>query len=111
MAILENANLREANLRNSNLSRANLRGADLRQANLTGADLRRADLTGALLKNANLKDSIVDPDASEELESLCEGCVSVMEKIALRLSKYRQRKRFAPTAFRFKKAIHDPKKI
>ena len=105
MAILENVNLREANLRNSNLVGANLSGADLRQANLRGADLRQVDLTGASLRNANLTDAIVDPDALEELESLCEGCVSRMEKIALRFSRYRKARPPHPAAIKAKKPI------
>jgi uncharacterized protein YjbI with pentapeptide repeats len=93
MANLKNANLREANLQNSNLFHANLSGADLRHANLRSADLRQADLTGAILEGANLIDARFDPDTAAQLERLCEGCVSPLEKIALRLSKHRKSKR------------------
>lgn len=90
MAGLKNTNLRKANLQNSNLRRANLTGADLRGANLRGADLWQADLSGALLKNANLTGAILDPYTLKKLENLCEGCVTRLERIALRLSKFRQ---------------------
>ena len=48
-ADLQDADLRDANLRGADLQDANLRDADLR-----GADLRRADLQDADLRGANL---------------------------------------------------------
>ena len=47
---LENANLREANLRGASLYRANLREANLIDANLENADLRGANLAHRLLR-------------------------------------------------------------
>jgi beta-lactamase regulating signal transducer with metallopeptidase domain len=59
---LRRANLRQAKLRGLDLSGKNLRGArlagaDLRGANLEGADLRDTDLSGANLREANLKNA------------------------------------------------------
>lgn len=53
-AILEDADLRWAELLWANLSGARLSFADLRWANLTGVDLRGANLTLADLRTANL---------------------------------------------------------
>jgi len=100
MAILENANLRRANLQNSNLCHAYLKGADLRQADLRGADLRGADLTGALLEEADITNAIYDPDAVREIINPCEGCVSLWEKIALRIMRYGKPKRNPPASAR-----------
>ena len=54
---LRGADLSNANLRGADLSNANLRGADLSNANLSDADLSDADLRGADLSNANLSDA------------------------------------------------------
>ena len=52
---LENANLKNADLKNANLENAYLKNADLRNANLIGADLSCANLIGADLSYANLR--------------------------------------------------------
>jgi hypothetical protein len=49
--------LRQASLREAILHLADLRGADLLEADLCGADLRRAKLEGANLKRANIEDA------------------------------------------------------
>ena len=54
-ADLTDAKLTGAELRYANLAGANLAGADLTDANLTGAKLTGADLTDANLADANLK--------------------------------------------------------
>jgi uncharacterized protein YjbI with pentapeptide repeats len=56
-ADLRYANLRYADLRYANLRDANLRYADLRYANLRYADLRYANLRDADLSYANLRDA------------------------------------------------------
>ena len=60
LAVKENADLSDADLRGADLCGANLRGADLSGANLSdadlcGADLRDADLRGADLCGADLR--------------------------------------------------------
>lgn len=55
-ANLQNADLRDANLQSTDLETAKLEGADLRNARLQGADLISAKLEGADLRNANLQD-------------------------------------------------------
>jgi uncharacterized protein YjbI with pentapeptide repeats len=106
MAILENANLRKANLQNSNLCRANLKGADLREADLRCADLRGADLTGALLEKAYLTNAVYDPDAVREIINIRGGCVSRLEKIALRIIRYGKPKRVPPASSRLSGRLH-----
>ncbi len=53
--ILENVDLRGADLRNSSFAAGVLRGADLRGADLRGVDFRGADLSGADLRGADLR--------------------------------------------------------
>jgi uncharacterized protein YjbI with pentapeptide repeats len=53
-AILRNANMRAADLSNSNLENALLRGADLSRAKLNSSQLRFADLSATNLLGANL---------------------------------------------------------
>jgi uncharacterized protein YjbI with pentapeptide repeats/predicted Zn-dependent protease with MMP-like domain len=53
--ILDNADLRDADLSEVNLIGSSLQKTDLRAANLNGATLRRVNLTGADLSNANLE--------------------------------------------------------
>lgn len=67
-AILQYANLRDADLRGANLQRADLRDAnlqraDLRDADLRGADLQGAYLQGAILQGANLQGADIDYSA------------------------------------------------
>ena len=59
----------------------------MRHANFRGADLRKVDLKGVLLTNARLTDAIFDPDALKELEDLCEGGMSRLERFALQISR------------------------
>jgi uncharacterized protein YjbI with pentapeptide repeats len=54
-ADLENANLQKVDLRESILARAILNGANLSEANLEGADCREISLWQADLRNANLR--------------------------------------------------------
>lgn len=54
-AILQQADLHEANLENADLSGARLSVTDLMRANLTGADLRGADLWMSDMKDAILE--------------------------------------------------------
>ena len=56
-ANLLNADLRGADLLRAVLSGADLRGADLREADLSGADLRDADLRGTDLRKADLRNA------------------------------------------------------
>src|SRR6266487_1778865 len=56
--------LRQASLRNAILHRADLRGADLLEADLCEADLRRANLDGANLKRANIEDAELMEDTN-----------------------------------------------
>jgi hypothetical protein len=56
-ADLRKANLRHADLREVYPREADLRGADLFEANLSGADLRKARLEGANLKRANIEEA------------------------------------------------------
>jgi uncharacterized protein YjbI with pentapeptide repeats len=62
MAVLDGANLKEAQLRGVNLQRAGLRGVDLQGADLRGAnlcaDLEKVVLIGANLRGATLRKSI-----------------------------------------------------
>jgi len=58
-ADLRRADLRGANLRRANLQEADLRGANLRRANLLGANLRRANLLGANLQEADLLEAVM----------------------------------------------------
>ena len=57
VAIKEDANLRDADLRCANLRDADLRDANLRDADLSDANLRGADLENANLSDANLRDA------------------------------------------------------
>jgi len=54
-ANLKGANLKYANLEDADLKYADLEGANLKYADLEGADLKGADLKGANLEGANLK--------------------------------------------------------
>ena len=54
-AVMNGANLREADLYGANLRGANLREVDLRGADLYGADLYGANLRGANLREADLR--------------------------------------------------------
>ena len=56
-ALLDNASLREANLKYAKLEKARLLGASLGQARLQGAILRNAQLQGANLKKADLREA------------------------------------------------------
>jgi uncharacterized protein YjbI with pentapeptide repeats len=65
-AVLDNQDLRMANLSEANLYRASLRNAKLSGANLSGADLRGADLSGALLDGVNFSRSTIDTATNYE---------------------------------------------
>jgi hypothetical protein len=58
--VLEEANLRGANLRRASLQHTNLRDTRLQEANLRGANLEQADLRGANLQNADLQEAVFD---------------------------------------------------
>ena len=86
-ANLEDSDLSGTVLQNSNLRKANFQNSNLQRASLRGADLRKADLRRALLTHARLTDTIFDPDWLKELEDLCKGGMSRLERFALQISR------------------------
>ena len=91
-ANLEDADLKYADLEGADLKGADLKGANLKYANLEGANLKYADLEDANLEGTNLEDADLE-DANLEGTNL-EDAKTAYCKVNFSSSEYPQAKQF-----------------